>query len=172
MNQKYEYIIVSKDELSTDIFSYGWLKEKAKREIRRLVESENCANETDALDNALNAAFSIYHLIQWKDKEANPSSSKKVHELLEGAENNGLKTLHSVVIRNKHVTVTAKFNDNDGSLKIKDDCECLCTEDGEQMAAEDGQPLVTEDSKITVYFDNEEALIVLNEAMQAFCGNK
>ena len=56
-------------EINMKIFSYDSLILKAKREITRLIQAELNFTEEVAIDHALNAAFTIYHLIQWGQQE-------------------------------------------------------------------------------------------------------
>lgn len=51
---------------------------KAHREILRLLDAEENRNIENALDNALNAAFTIYHLLDWIIKEHSPKT--KTHD--------------------------------------------------------------------------------------------
>jgi hypothetical protein len=53
--------------LKNDAFSYMGLHKKAHREIDRLITSENSMDIISSVDHALNAAFSIFHLLEWKD---------------------------------------------------------------------------------------------------------
>lgn len=51
--------------------NYNNFIDKAKREIDRLRKAENELDPVAALDHALNAAFTVYHLLEWRQ---NPSS--------------------------------------------------------------------------------------------------
>ena len=153
---------------SVEIFSYDELKKKAQREITRLDKAENNMDEITAADHALNAAFTIYHLLEWREKTTDPSSKHGAHSLCQRINNSALNILHSVVTRNKHVTVSKPLSANDCTPKIEENINLMCTEDGEPISTEDNQPMVTEDSKITIYFGNEQALPLLKEALKEF----
>lgn len=154
--------------LNVDIFSYGALKQKAQREIERLIQAETNLNKEAAVDNALNAAFTIYHLIQWRQAAQNPHIKIKVHEFIMGTANQGLKILHSVVTCNKHVTVTEPAYSGATNPQLEDSTEHITTEDGRRITTEGGTPLVTEESGIKVYFGNEKAITTLHDALSEF----
>ena len=153
---------------SNEIFSYAELKKKAKREITRLDKAENSMDEITAADHALNAAFTIYHLLEWREKTTDPSSKHGAHSLCKNINNAALNILHSVVTRNKHVTISKPLYANDCNPTVEENINFICTEDGKPISTEDNQPLVTEDSKITIYFGDEQALLILKEAMKEF----
>lgn len=72
-----------------EIFSYIELKKKAHREIDRLKDAESKLDELTAIDAALNAAFTIYHLIEWREHEKQTDLNKK----------NSTDFIHSEMIR-------------------------------------------------------------------------
>lgn len=95
---------------NSKIFSYDNLIEKAKRELDRLRKAENDElNSEDALDHALNAAFTIYHLLLWKEKHFNPGSTETEHKLCQEMNDENFNMLHSVVTYNKHASVERSF---------------------------------------------------------------
>jgi hypothetical protein len=156
-------------KVSSSIFSYEELKAKAFREIKRLEKAE-IGMEEHVIDHALNAAFTVYHLLQWKNKTANPNSNTKEHELCEKSQNDALKMLHAIVTCNKHVTVTNAHYKKDFEVKVSAaDVSYFVTEDGnDYLTTEDGNRFVTEDSRFVIKFDDKKALDVLNEAMTEF----
>lgn len=158
--------------LKTDAFSYMGLHKKAHREIDRLITSENSMDIISSMDHALNAAFSIFHLLEWKehlDQSADTQSKKiKARDLCTNSNNKSLLLLHDVVTRNKHVTVSAPMHPGDIEPKIEEDCNFICTQSGDYLVTEDNRRLVTEGSKITVYFGDEIATNVLSEALGYF----
>ncbi|WP_133140737.1 hypothetical protein [Legionella genomosp. 1] len=158
--------------LKTDAFSYMGLHKKAQREIDRLITSENGMDIISSVDHALNAAFSIFHLLEWKDnlnQSANAQAKKpKARYLCEKSNNKSLLLLHDVVTRNKHVTVSSPLHSSDIEPKIEEDCNFLCTQSGDYLVTEDNRRLVTEGSKIIVYFGDEIATNVLSDALGYF----
>lgn len=151
-----------------DIFSYNQLANKAKREISRLTLSKESMDEITAIDYALNAAFTIFHLLEWKEKIENPNSKVSARDLCEKSKNVSLKLLHDVVTHTKHARVSKPFSTGDYSPNIEDNITDITTEDGLVLAFENMQTLVTENSNIKVYFGEEPALLVLEEALSYF----
>jgi len=155
--------------VKNEYFSYEKLKEKARREIRRLIEAEKKLEEENVMDYALNAAFSVYHLLQWRDKTSNPESNKTAHELCKEAKNQGLIMLHGIVTCNKHMTVGDSLSDRTHlDVAVSANINHLVTEKGDFLVTEKGDYIVTEDSKVVVKFDDKKAVEVLNEAMKEF----
>ena len=150
-----------------NILTYNELKNKARREVNRLVKSQTDLDEQSSIDNALNAAFTIYHLIQWRQEEKNLPKIK-VHDFMKDTKNNGLKVLHDIVTHQKHVIVTVKFYHGETNPHFKSDIRYMTTEEGNTMITEDGSSLITEESKIEVYFGEERAVDILQDAMNEF----
>ena len=153
---------------SCAIFSYEELKQKAQREIDRLIEAEKKMNTIDAMDAALNAAFTIYHLLEWQDKTQNPASDKSANSILKEMNNIFLNTLHDLVTRQKHMIVGSKKITATPEINRQDNRSFLVTMDGRSLTDEAGASLVTTGSKIVIYFDDEVAVNVLNAALQTF----
>jgi len=152
-----------------NIFSYDELKKKACREIERLNKAEqNLLDEQTAIDHALNAAFSIYHLIQWGQNAGALTITNKARDYVDQCTNQGLKILHDVVTCNKHVTVSKPAHKATTTPRIEDNIVHLTTQDGSIITTENGRHLITEGSNIKVYFGNLEALAVLVDAMTEF----
>lgn len=151
-----------------EIFSYAELKKKTEREIARLEIAENNMDEITAADYALNAAFTIYHLFEWHEKTTDPSSKNSAYSLCKNINNSALNILHSIATRNKHVTVSKPLHANDCSPKIEENLILLCTEDGKPLLTENNKRLITENSKIIIYFGDEQALLILKEALKEF----
>ena len=158
--------------LNTDAFSYMGLHKKAQREIDRLITSENSMDIIASVDHALNAAFSIFHLLEWKDhldQSADTQNKKtKARNLCKNSNNESLLLLHDVVTRNKHVTVSAPLHSGAIEPKVEKECNFLCTQSGDYLVTEDNRRLVTEGSKITVYLGDKIATNVLSEALGYF----
>lgn len=87
-------------------FTYAEMREKLKREIGRLRSAESARDETAAMDHALNAAFTAYHLLEWQAKEASPSDTQNARTLLNAQNNADLELLHDIATRTKHVTIS------------------------------------------------------------------
>lgn len=151
-----------------DIFTYGGQKNKALREIDRLIKSEAELDQESSIDHALNAASTIYHLIEWRHFDRNPNSKIKAHDFALTTTNQAIKVLHGVVTRSKHVKVTVKAYPDEITPYLKDNCHYVTTEDGKTLTTQKNSPLVTEDSYIKVYFGTLEGLPVLIEAMREF----
>lgn len=158
--------------LKTDAFSYLGLHKKAHREIDRLITSENSMDIISSVDHALNAAFSIFHLLEWQDHSdqlADKQKKKtKARDLCKNSNNKSLLLLHDVVTRNKHVTVSAPMHPGDIEPKVEEDCNFICTQSGDYLVTEDNRRLVTEGSKIIVYFGDKIATNVLSGALGYF----
>ncbi|WP_412754903.1 hypothetical protein [Legionella donaldsonii] len=151
-----------------DIFAYEALKEKAHREIDRLRVSQRNLDSVSAIDHALNAAFTIYHLIQWRHEHFSPGQKIKVHDFISSTKNKGLKILHNIVTANKHVTVTVKFYQEDTTPQIVDNIIFICAGDGSILTTGDGKKICSGDSKIDIFFGKKLAVNVLNEALKEF----
>lgn len=151
-----------------NIFTYNELKNKANREIERLIKAEMALDQQSSIDFALNAAFTIYHLIEWRQKLQNPDIKIKVHDFIMATTNQGLKVLHNVVTCNKHVTVTVKAYLNDTTPQLENNISYIITEDGEKMTTENDVCLATEESNIKVYFGELEAEAVLKDSLCEF----
>lgn len=159
---------MQKNQSISKIFSYDELKKKAHREILRLITAENKMDTEAAADHALNAAFTIFHLLEWKVKSNNPSSAAKARKLCEDSKNYGLAMLHDVVTCNKHVAVSSPMAKKEYAPIVSDEVIYLCTESGERMVTEQENPIITSDSKVVVYFGDERALDILQIALKAF----
>lgn len=158
----------SKLLVTGDIFSYEELKKKALREIARLEEAEKKLDQQAAIDHALNAAFSIYHLLEWKSKTLNPNKNVSAHFLCENSNNLSLQMLHNIVTCNKHVTVSNSSYNKDLSVAVSAKITFLTTEDGRHLTTQKEDSFVTEDSCITIKFDNQKAVDVLKAAYNEF----
>lgn len=150
-----------------NIFSYDELREKARREIRRLTQAIDSLEPHAAVDHALNAAFTIYHLIEWAHDEGRLSKTS-TRAYIKNTSNLGLKVLHDVVTRNKHVRVDSPAYDRTISPKLEDNVTYLATEDEQIMITEDGNRMVTENSNIAIYFGDQEAVSTLHDALSEF----
>lgn len=124
-------------------------------------------DEIAAIDHALNAAFTIYHLLEWKEKTKNPDSKKGARNIANGADGN-FQILHDIVTCNKHVRVDREFHSKTPCVYYNDKVNYLTTEDGIHLFTENGENLITEDSKIVVNFDNEPARNILESAIKEF----
>lgn len=124
----------------------------------------------------LNAAFSIFHLLEWKEhleQSAVVQNKKpKARDLCKNSNNKSLLLLHDVVSRNKHVTVSAPLHPSDIEPKVEEDCNFLCAQSGDYLVTEDNRSMVTEGSKVTVYFGDEIATNILSEAFGYFNAEK
>ncbi|BCA93815.1 hypothetical protein TUM19329_01760 [Legionella antarctica] len=150
------------------IFTYIELKNKAEREIERLIKSELILDQEASIDHALNAAFTIYHLIQWRQDKQNSEIKIKVYDFIMSTKNQGLKVLHNVVTCNKHVSVTTKAYFAETDPRLENNIGNILTEDGHIMTTEDDVCFVTEESNIKVYFGDLEAVTVLKGALREF----
>jgi len=157
--------------MTMEIFSYSELRNNAQREINRLQRSETELDKQSSIDHALNAAFSIYHLIQWRHNEENPHAKIiiKAHDFIQKTDNEGLQLLHDIVTKQKHVTVSQKTRpDEENKPLVYDNIINITTEDGVHLTTENDQPIVTEDSYIEVRFWDHRAMNILNDAMSEF----
>lgn len=151
-----------------NIFSYDELRKKARREIDRLAVAEKNLDQEEAIDHALNAAFTIFHLIEWGQKEGKLNNTNKARDYVDQCANQGLKALHDVATRNKHVTVSKPAHTALTTPRSEENIMRLTTEAGDIITTEDGRHLITEESNINVYFGNLEALIILKDAISEF----
>lgn len=145
------------------IFTYDELKKKAYRDINRLSESQNALDKLSSIDHALNAAFTIYHLVQWRNPEI-----KKVSDFVKKCSNDNIKRLHNVVIMHKHAEVRWKATTDKTDPRLENNITYLALEQGGSLLKENGSKIVTEDSKVEVWFGDYPAIDVLNGAMKEF----
>ena len=156
------------NRVSGEIFTYQQLKEKAEREIARLEKGE-LSIDNDVLDHALNAAFSIYHLLEWRHQEDNSNVKKKASKLLEEANSESLNLLHDIVTYTKHASVSKPQYQAELNVRVSAaNVGFLLKEDGGYLLKEDGGRLMKDDSRLAVKFDNKEALEVLKKALLEF----
>jgi len=146
--------------------TYEFLKEKAQREISRLIKSMEHMNEYDAKDHAINAAITVYSLFEWREKmtSQNPRSMTQICINTELPE---LQMLHHIVTYTKHAESTRVKpykNTRESVNKVFDD---LATEDGDTMADESEQIIYNQDSYLKVYFGDKEAIDVLKVCYKA-----
>ncbi len=164
--------------MTINILNYEALKLKAHREIDRLKQAENNMDTFEAMDHALNAAFTIYHLLEWRENpfglteeklgEKVPGAYRKCKQLKDPYFN----LLHGIVTHTKHTTVSTLLPDKTSApLHVptyEDDIGYICTESGDKIITECGQNIVTEGSKIIVYFGEEIAKHILEQTLQEF----
>ncbi|MFZ4541017.1 MAG: hypothetical protein ACOYNL_04295 [Rickettsiales bacterium] len=154
--------------VSGEIFSYQHLKKKAEREISRLEQAEKDLDK-NAIDHALNAAFSVYHLLEWKDKTANLNSKTKAQDLLKNKSDESLNILHDIVTFNKHAKLGApQYGETFEVRTSAKDVNFLTTQSGNFLTTQAGDRLILESSKLTVKFHTKKALDVLKTALADF----
>lgn len=151
----------------TKIFSYDELKKKAHREIERLANAEEKMDETSAIDHALNAAFTIFHLLEWREKTNNPLSETGARTLAKSADKS-LQILHDIVTCNKHVKIKREFHTKNPNVHYDEKLDYITAENEIPLLTEDGEPLLTEDSRIIVNFDSAPASDILKTALKEF----
>ena len=139
--------------------SYEEKKDKADRELLRLKQAEDSLDENNAKDHAMNAAYSIYSLLDWKQKSKNQASATKICKetsLLE------LIILHHIVTYDKHAESSYIKSYQDTRIHVKKDLDCIETEDGDPIIDATNQHLYTENSYLKILFRDREASDVLN----------
>jgi len=154
--------------MSQKTINYDFMLAKAKREIKRLIKAQKTLKSKLAIDHAVNAASTVFHLIEWHQKKYYPNkkASRSFH-ICKHSKIEDFKTLHDIATFNKHATVTANLTGTFSSLSITEQISQIISENGEPILSETNSPLVTEDSKISVHFGDEEALKVLNNCLHA-----
>lgn len=176
--------------MSIPVFlSYDFLIQKALREIERLRQAENDLDVTTAMDHALNAALTVYHLLEWRQnptglskeklKDVFDTAGKKIksaHDLCAEVDTPEIYLLHGIVTHTKHVTVSTPMPNKDTAADYipayDDDIEYMETENGDKIGTESDLFIVTENSKITILFGSDIALNVLETVMQTFGGER
>lgn len=160
-----------KNNVSGTIFAYQQLIEKAEREVARLDKAES-EFDVHVLDHALNAAFSVFHLLEWRQKNDNPAVERKAFKLLEDAKNPSLNLLHDIVTFNKHAKVGESQHQAPLNVRTSADINYFALEDGSGLLlTEAGDKLLLEDSRLVVKFDDQKALDVLRKALKEFKGD-
>ena len=152
--------------MSSDIFNFQYIKSKAYREIERLVKYETLMDKLNAVDSAINAAISVYHIMDWQHQESYSHIKTKPHEICKNSNNNSLKILHYMANYSKHAKVSCQLYWGDALPKINNNVECIVLESGEQICTENGAPMVTESSYLHVYFGEFRALELLNFSIE------
>lgn len=164
------------------LLNYKNLIDKAQREIGRLKQAENECDIIAALDHALNAAFTVYHLLEWRQ---NPSGTSKEELKKAGIQTCGAQAvctkidksefdvLHGIVTHTKHATVSSWPRSNEHNpVQYKPKCDdhtvFMVTENGQPMITESEQLIITENSEIIIYFGESIALKILEKAMEEF----
>jgi hypothetical protein len=148
------------------VFNFLELKEKASRDIDRFIIALSSRNFVESLDYALNAAFSIYHLLEWNEKKSNPGSKKSSERIVKESNREDLKILHYIVTNIKHAECRQPFGYTGTNPKIVSP-PFLCTEAGVPITAEDGV-FITGEGEFNVYFGEHEAIKILRSAMGFF----
>ena len=167
------------------LLNYNLLIQKAQREISRLREAEHNLDVTTALDHALNAAFTVYHLLEWRQNPTGFSKeelndtlkesgkiTKSAHGLCKEVNSIEMHLLHGIVTHTKHVTVSKPIPNKDTAPDYnpayEDNIEYIVTENGDRLVTESGLSVITENSNIVIYFGNQIALTVLETAIKEF----
>ena len=165
--------------------NYNNFIDKAKREIDRLRKAENELDPVAALDHALNAAFTVYHLLEWRQNPSSLSEKelkrllksegmtfKTAHILCKEFNSPEMNLLHGIVTHTKHATVSSLLPDKNSAPTYKpsyeDNIGYIVTEDGERLVTESGTSIVTSQSTVTVYFGEGVALSILERAIAEF----
>lgn len=159
-------------------FSYEILKEKAKREIDRLKNAEQNNNDMDAIDHALNAAFTIYHLLEWED---NCCPKKSLYACRGEERKNKTKSSHAdfdlidaIVTCQKHMTIRNHYkehldeNARTANFNVEKMYTIISTEDVIPLCTEDMRPICQEGYTIKVYFGEKNAVEVLENSFALF----
>lgn len=145
-----------------EAFSYRSLINKLDREISRLIEAEMRLEEENAVDHALNAAFTGFHLLEWQDKQFNPVSSVKSRDLLTKKNNPDLNLLHDIVSKTKHVTISN--SPHKAAIDVKVTLTTVC-----HVEHRDGINIAVPNSKRTfVKFGDDYAYMVLTRVFGLF----
>ena len=159
----------------SNVFNYHDLKKKAHREINRLIKAEEDIDEEAAIDFALNAAITIFHLLEWRDKNINPNSKTKARDLCEKSNSEALKLLHDIATHTKHVKVSnpaSSQNDHNPQGGVNEGCLSINSTDGEGLLLiNDGDSLGFLEIRTPtgkIYFGDKLAVDVLQEAMSEF----
>ncbi|WP_286839540.1 MULTISPECIES: hypothetical protein [Acidiphilium] len=120
------------------------------------------------MDHAINAVFSIYCLLDWKEKTYKPDSKRRAYELCVESNNSALMMLHDIVSFTKHARVSSSL----ASTKIEVDSQ---NQDEQQIVTPDGRLIVTPDgvrivvpARVLVKFGDMEAVTVLKHALSEF----
>lgn len=167
------------------LLNYNNLIDKAQREINRLRTAENELDAVSALDCALNAAFTVYHLLEWRQNPSGLTTNeledalkksgekpKSAHQLCKEVNKFEMNLLHGIVTNTKHATVSRPIPDIENAPSYKPRCEenifHIVTEDGKRIVTESGNSVVTSDSKVIVYFGDSIALDILKAAIKEF----
>ena len=164
--------------MTNDSLNYEALKLKANREIARLRQAESRMEIVEAIDHALNAAFTVYHLLEWRE---NPSGLTKdelgrkvpgAYGLCKKLKDPYFNLLHGIVTHTKHTTISTQLPDENSAPQhipvYKEDIGYICTKSGDKILTECGHNIVTENSKIIVYFGEEIAKHVLDQTLKEF----
>ncbi len=147
-----------------NIFTYNSLKTKACRDIERLIKSEIALDVESSIDHALNAAFTIHHLVEWLPNQTKISAN----EFSKKSENYAIKLLRKIVTNQKHNVLTSRIYEGDVTPMSEDFITDICFEEGECMLTEDNKNMITENSRIKVYFGEHEGETVLRDALSEF----
>lgn len=156
---------MSTNKTTEEIFFYENLKKKALREIERLVKALKFGEYDEALDHALNGAFTIFHLFEWCEKTY-PGKRRRPYDVCVESSNPNLKILHDIVTYNKHAVVKNYLAGEKQVPKIDKELKNLCTEKGVLLVTENDVPLVL--AIANVYFGDVKAIDVLPEAWKEF----
>ena len=160
MNQRQKTPVI----VSGKIFSYGQLVDKLDREIDRLVKAQLRADEENALDHALNAAFTGLHLLEWEEQSINPTSPSALSgwELLNRKNDADLNLLHAIVTKTKHVTVSNALHVDEIEVRAS-----AATVYHQRVDAE-GKRNETSNTQVFIKFGDELAFQVLQRVLISF----
>jgi len=149
--------------------TYQNLKSKAAREISRLEHAEQNQNGTEAQDAALNAAFTVYHLLEWKDRNSTQPTGQGALRL--AGNDPDFSMLHNIVTHVKHVQVDRQLPAvNPPAYDVQTSAGILqvpvVVNDLAVMAS--GNVVVVQQPRLFVKFGTERAVDVLQRALANF----
>ncbi len=148
-----------------DPLSYSYLKDKAAREIDKLEEAQKELDKQKATDAALNAAFSVFHLLRWKDKESPTPTQKGERELAKDSGNPHLGLLNDIVSHNKHAYALVEPL-SDGRSEVQ--ASTLSTGGITRSLTNPSTVPITGSKTLAVKFGNKKAVDVLKGAYKYF----
>lgn len=154
------------------VVDYEWLCQKANRELGKLWDAQLKRDRTQALDCALNAAMTIYHLLEWRHAGKDGATSQSARQLLQAENNPALNILHDVVTHTKHAHVSKAAS----GINLKG--EVFIVQTGgvsylKRSVIESGKIEFAEEDMAhqeidVVMFGGEIAVGVLTQALEAF----
>lgn len=148
------------------IFLYSELVQKLNREISRLIAAEEEHAGEDALDHALNAAFTGFHLLEWENQHNHPGNRTSARDLLSAKNNISLNLLHDIVTCTKHMTISNSAYGQAVNVRTSVSSETVTTGGGQDIVTVGGEPVTV--TSTYVKFGERRAREVLNEVLQIF----